>query len=56
MNRGISWRVYGHNREFRRPMFHRYPVNTGLSLLDAAVEHVTKGNPLLNALTRRRPR
>jgi hypothetical protein len=51
--RNISWRVYGPNKEYRRPMIHRYPCNSGYSVLDTVAENVTKSNALLKHLMKK---
>ncbi len=53
LRKNISWRVYGPNKEFRRPMFHRYPCKSGETAMDVLVESVTKSNALYRHLVRK---
>ena len=53
LRQNISWRVYGPNKEYRRPMFHKYPCKSGQTGYDILVDSVTSNNALYRALVRK---
>jgi hypothetical protein len=48
--RNITFRRYGFNGELKRPMFHRFEVKGGVSVLDLLTDNITRCNGLLMRL------
>lgn len=49
----VSYRVFGPNKEFRRPIIHRFPIKEGDTLLSAMAENVVTNNSIFKRLTKR---
>lgn len=48
--RNVSFRRFGPNGEYRRPLFHRFEVKGGVSGLNVMIENIYSTSPLLRAL------
>jgi hypothetical protein len=46
----VTYRHYGPNGEYRRPMVHRFEVKDGAEVTSALVENITRSNPLFRRL------
>lgn len=46
----VSFRYYGPNNESRRPIFHRFDIKGGATMLDAMRENIVRHNALYRRL------
>jgi hypothetical protein len=56
LSAGASYRTYGANMEFRRPIFHRFPkskLRCEGSVQNLMVDSITRSNILLRSLSRK---
>lgn len=50
--RCVTFRYYGPNNSRRRPMFHRFEVKGGVTLIEAFADNIVKHNVLYRRLVR----
>lgn len=46
----VSYRRYGLNGEYRRPIIHRFDIKGGDTVMDLMTENITRSNSLLRRL------
>lgn len=51
--RCVTFRYYGPNKSLRRPMFHRFEVKGGFTMMEAFADNIVKSNALFRALCRK---
>lgn len=51
--RCVTFRYYGPNNSRRRPMFHRFEVKGGFTMMEAFADNIAKHNSLFRRLGRK---
>jgi hypothetical protein len=49
----ITFRIHGDKGQYRKPMYHRFNVKGGASLVDIMAQNVTRHNALYDRLLKR---